>query len=159
MHTYWFFKFKSFISHQGLSQEAIELLLYQYCPPRVCSIFKKEIFVQNGHTRTLLVATLIKDGWCSSARIWGAAIQTEYSVLVLAVVWSRLCGVQWARIVPRYNWAQQQTCFLPVSDWHLHAWWPYIINFHQVTDFHYLQTSDLLWLVTTAKWQRFGLCN
>ena len=34
--------------------------------------------------------------WCSSARICGAALTTEYSLLVLTAVWSRLCVVQWA---------------------------------------------------------------
>ena len=60
MHKYIFFQFKSLVSHQGLTQEAIQMFLSQYCPPRSCSIFKEEIFVPIGEARTLFVAAVWK---------------------------------------------------------------------------------------------------
>ena len=107
-----------------------------------------------GQPRTLLVAAVLHDGWCSSARICRAAFSTKYSWLVLIAVWSRLGGVQWAIWATRYNQAQQQTCSLQVSDWHLRAWSNYISDFQKGTDFYWIQTSNYRWLMTPENWQR-----
>ena len=60
MHKYLFFQFKSLISRQELTQEAVEMFLSQYCHPRGCSIFKEEIFVPIGEGRTFLVAAVLQ---------------------------------------------------------------------------------------------------